>query len=183
LTDLVPDAIEPVVAWRAWYLRRSSEERRFRLESVLHRCLWPARQELSASCLTAGGEPAHGHVAPAYGCQCGVYGAAHVAAVASYVGGAHAAQTRPRAAGLVALWGHVLEHEWGWRASQAYPVHLWLPVRDVCGHAVPDWKVLASDLLDYGVPVEPVEGNDTTDIIVELQRAGQLARGRFRQAA
>jgi hypothetical protein len=43
--------------------------------------------------------------------------------------------------------------------------------------------VLASDLLDYGVPVEPVEGNDTAGIIVELQRARQLARDRFRQAA
>jgi hypothetical protein len=40
--------------------------------------------------------------------------------------------------GQVALWGHVIEHQRGYRAQYAYPVRLWAPAREgIVGTMVP----------------------------------------------
>jgi len=57
-----------------------------------------------------------GHRVPAADCECGVYATKAVDALVS---------DKPDAwVGAVALWGTVIEHEHGYRASRAYPLRL-----------------------------------------------------------
>jgi hypothetical protein len=162
----VPDAVEPVVAWRAWFLTRRGTGGRIRLDSVIHACLWPARLPLVARCW---GEPACDHDAPAAACRCGIHGSGEVQGLVHYLGYGSFPATRLRAVGLVSLWGDVVEHERGWRASHAYPYHLWLPVQSLGDGTVDGWRPTALDLADYGVPVEVVEASGVEDLASTLE--------------
>jgi hypothetical protein len=70
-----------------------------------------------------------------------------------------------RVLGRVALWGTVVECERGWRASRAYPAHLYVPsprrpalfvLTGLRRPALPAEEI-ALELAAYGVPVEIVE--------------------------
>jgi hypothetical protein len=176
---VVPDVVEPVAAWRVWLL--DEKTRPWRLDSVILTCRWPVRQELTARCLTSRGDLAGDHFAPLPGCKCGVYGAARIETLMSYIGFPYRQDTRPRVVGLVSLWGKVLEHEQGWRASHAYPLHLWLPILGPTGRPIPDWERIAVDLADYGVPVEIVEHTDAESVLETS--AGAWQRRLDRRAA
>ena len=62
-------------------------------------------------------EPAHGGVIPGEGCKCGIYAANETAVALKY---------SKDVLGRVSLWGHVVEHEQGWRAQYAYPDELYV---------------------------------------------------------
>jgi len=72
----------------------------------------------------------------------------------------------------VSLWGEVVECEWGWRASHAYPERLFVPQppRDA---ALAEW--IAKSLEGYGVPVEIVEATSSRGLIAELGASYALA--------
>ena len=164
---VVPDAVQPVTAWRVWLL----DEKRspWRLDSVILACRWPTRRELTARCLTSRGDHAADHFAPLTGCKCGIYGAASIDTLMSYIGFPYRQDTRPRVVGVVSLWGKIVEHEQGWRASHAYPLHLWLPILGPSGQRIPQWEQIAVDLADYGVPVELVEHADAESVLASSE--------------
>jgi len=173
--DRAPDALEPVTAWRAWFVGRESDDGSPRLHSIIHNCEWPVAKKLEASCLTTRGIVSRPHPAPADGCQCGIYGTARVDGLANYVGHGLGPVPRIQAIGLVRLWGVVREHEYGWRGSRAYPCRLWLPTHDFRDEPIDNWDELAIALADYGVPVEVLDGGRSHEALASL-RAWEAAR-------
>jgi hypothetical protein len=109
-----------ITGWRAWNLSDGAEG------PTLHPLSsdgdpWPPREALRARCEV---RPLwrwrRRHAAPASRCRCGVHAARSLEDL-----------DRPRPAwppapvvGTVSLWGHVVEHERGWRAALAYPARL-----------------------------------------------------------
>lgn len=158
-----PDAIDPVVGWRCWRVFDAHEC--FSLRSACRPFEWLPERAFRASC------DLERHEAPAEGCACGVYAARspslplqylppHVKAAACVRTPAVLNYDRILAFGRVALWGDVVECEWGWRAALAYPIDLWLPAGIVHfrrhGRSVErfDSASVASELgRRYGVPV------------------------------
>jgi hypothetical protein len=176
-----PDAVTPVVAWRAWLVE--GEDSPWRLTSVVHRCPWPVRCELVAGCMTTTGGRAHDHFSPRERCRCGIYGASRIETLLSYVGYPYTPDKRPRVIGLVNLWGRVYEHQQGWRASHAYPLRLWLPILGPSGQALERWQEIALDLADYGVPVDTVECTDAESLLRASMRQWERLQGEERRAA
>ncbi len=125
-----------LIAWRAWTVWEhagalSLRSFAFTLDPAN---TWPARQPYVARCRFR-----RPHVAPVRSCSCGIYGYARLS---SLLGDQHCLPHRlmgdtptSTASGLdfrghryrgvvvgrVALWGHVIEHEGGYRAQYAYP--------------------------------------------------------------
>ena len=95
--------------------------------------------------------------------------------LANYVGHGLGPVPGVQALGLVALWGEVLVHEHGWRASHAYPIRLWLPRRDMRDEPIANWEEIAFDLADYAVPVEALDCGHSPRILATL-RAWEDAR-------
>jgi hypothetical protein len=62
-----------------------------------------------------------------------------------------------RAIGRVALWGAVVDGGLGWRASHAYPAHIYVPTHRENGREI-DARAIARGLANYGAPVEVVAG-------------------------
>jgi hypothetical protein len=166
--ERAPDAIEPVVAWRAWFVQQD-ESARYRLDSVIHHCPWPVGRELFAACLTTRGVVARQHAAPLHPCQCGIYGAATLERLANYLGQGLGPVPRVQAVGLVSLWGNVLVHEHGWRASHAYPRRLWLPCRNPRDEPIHGWESIVLDLTDYNVPLEVIDTGHALDVLAALR--------------
>jgi hypothetical protein len=106
---------EPVMAWRAWRLRRDGRGR-LRLQPAFRGSPWEPLVPTRAACVRH-----RRHDAPKRRCTCGLYGFRDGGEVG--LGG-----TRLAAVGQVALWGRVVEHELGYRAALAYPSR----VRLVC---------------------------------------------------
>jgi hypothetical protein len=144
----VPDAIEPVLAWRTW--RIDASDGRFRLSSVGAPVLWRTDAPLEARCLRAGWRRlGRRHLVPHVGCACGVQGAAELEAALAEA----AADPAPRVLGRVALWGRVAICERGWRASHAYPWDIVVPEPIFRDRADAPLEAVACDLTDYGAPV------------------------------
>ena len=162
--DPVPDYVEPVEAWRVW--RVVMHDRRVVLQSLFARAIWEPAVPLVASC--TGGHRSHwapwrrkpnDHEAPDLDCRCGVYGVRSVAAARSYLETPPLLCRDDRVIGRVALWGNVVEGPFGWRASHAYPVELYLPSPVVAGsglrrRAYVDEILVALEA--YRVPVDVV---------------------------
>jgi hypothetical protein len=81
------------------------------------------------------------------------------------------------AVGLVALWGEVVECEWGWRAQFAYPRSLYLPTgirhfqRSRAGVEIYESTRLAAELSHlYGIPTA-VTGSLKPDALARQARA------------
>jgi hypothetical protein len=155
-----PDYCEPVVGWRVWHAVAAGHE----LVSVFRHAVWPHEGALQAICTwrVFGVRARHsrdGHPAPWPDCQCGIY-AAQPKAFSDYLDdyiaciGGHISKKRLLVFGRVSLWGTVVEHDLGWRASHAYPERLFV----VPGRADPETVTSAiRGLGRYGVPVGTFE--------------------------
>jgi hypothetical protein len=95
---------EPVIAWRAWQWTGSV------LRGVVTE--WP-RQNFIAWCDHCAEPPGWDH-------PCGIYGVPHPSQVGAMFPG------KPDVVGRVALTGLVVEHETGYRASNAKILDLWV---------------------------------------------------------
>ena len=166
-----PDFAEPFFGWRVWLLSREPEG--FRLKSLVHKVVWQPGAPLEASCLRRRSylswvrEPAE-HEPPDEACECGVY-ATQAELLGEYLCLGPIDRPLACAFGRVALWGTVLECERGWRASAAYPYHLYLPSEALARHGQAPYEI-ALHLADYGVPVEVVD-RDLRSALPELARA------------
>lgn len=123
------------VGWRVWTVQDRPEG--VRLGSVIHEAVWTPGTPARATCSV----DAH-HLAPDAGCNCGFHAARDPVDVFSYLHGRNEQGTVCRILGEVILSGHLVETEGGWRASESYPLRLYL--RD---------PELAGALAEYGVHV------------------------------
>ncbi len=101
---------EPILAWRTWALTIRGSD--LSLEPVAGRGrAWPARKPMRSHCRYS-----RLHTSPNLHCSCGLHGARDLDLLR---------KTRtPGVLGRVALWGRVIEHELGFRASLGYPQRL-----------------------------------------------------------
>ena len=104
-----------VVGWRAWTVQETRDG--VRLGSVLYDTVWRPAEPGSAVCHSD-----QLHAAPAIACTCGFHAARDPATVWTYLRGRDDPHTVGRVLGRVLLWGCVVEHEHGWRASHALPL-------------------------------------------------------------
>jgi hypothetical protein len=129
VSDPLYFGLEPILAWRAWVLDTSGS--RPELSSIVYRTPWPAREPLRSTC-EAGGclaarWPAHRHT-------CGIHAFKERAGAEDFPSSWERLRFGPAAhdeyvIGRVSLWGHVVEHEAGYRAELAYPYELVLSLR------------------------------------------------------
>lgn len=165
-----PDFAMPVQAWRAW--RVAERKGRLHLHSVLQKTLWPEGEPLFAGCMRGRSllvrrlSRRWDHDAPERRCECGIYGAS-IERACFYL------TSTPRSGlglvfGRVFLWGTVIECEHGFRASAAYPAHIYVPA-DAHNFSEDGWSEIAIGLQHYRVPVEPliVRGRDAVAAIRE----------------
>jgi hypothetical protein len=129
----VPDYAEPVEAWRVWRVGNGSGA--VVLRSLFADVTWEPCVPLVARC--AAGRRSllrpwrvtrNDHAPPELDCSCGIYGVATADAARRYLDPTRFLSFGDRVIGRVALWGDVVEGEFGWRASQAYPLELLIPV-------------------------------------------------------
>jgi hypothetical protein len=125
---IVPDRFgdEPVYGWRVWKLFVDDCTLR---SSLYWDVIWPRGEEMKATCanVTHLGD---GH--PSLECTCGIWSykdrADALERVLAWDGGADwPVVYRIVVMGRVSLWGHLIEHERGWRASRAYPYDIMIP--------------------------------------------------------
>jgi hypothetical protein len=136
---------EPLIGWRCWFVLPHEPL----LRPILKRGLaWKPREAVEAIC------PEHLHEVPADDaekCRCGIWTVCHPMLL-DEIGWT---STPPKGVaklpgimvvGEVSLWGKIVQHERGWRASMAYPRHLYVFTDD---------PMIAETLRErYGVPVE-----------------------------
>jgi len=158
VTPLAPDYAEPVSGWRAWLV--SEVDGRPLLGGVVFHAAWEPGVPHVAQCLHFRPQRLRpwrrrspDHEAPGEGCRCGIYAAAELADARDYAVPGRLPEpvrwpTLHRVVGRAALWGRVVEHERGWRASHGYPELLLVPADDA------SWLVPALEA--YGVPIEVV---------------------------
>lgn len=171
-----PDYLEPIEGWRVWLVVPDGDHSTPRLRSVVQKTVWPARNALVAECCQRRvlakllRRPVHESV-PELTCQCGIY-ATELTRLEPLLAEAPW-ETGARVLGRVRLWGEVLECEQGWRASHAYPAHLYVPVREGRRPRLTQEEI-AAGLADYGVPVELLPCRPS-------QAVGALTRGMVRR--
>ena len=112
-----PDYAEPLMGWRVWCVVQTREG--LRLASVIHDEVWPVGRDLVARCDTD-----REHIAPQERCTYSIHATRDPKLVRSYLRGRDEPGTVARVLGRVLLWGRVVEHEHGWRASHAYPLEI-----------------------------------------------------------
>jgi hypothetical protein len=177
-----PDFLEPLVAWRVWRVVSTNDG--YRLGSVVKTALWTPGEPLLADCLR---EPtlasffrrrAKPHRAPDDECQCGIY-AGRLSGIGEYMAPS-ATEPSAHVLGQVMLWGTVIECERGFRASHAYPAHLYVPVGGVVasGH---HYGLVAAALEVYGVPVEALDSpaSEATRRLAQMTRSQSLERPNY----
>jgi hypothetical protein len=159
--SVAPDYVAPIIGWRVWLIIPDADS--LRLGSIVFQAPWPPGEPLVADCLRHRGarllfrgRRGLRHAAPKALCECGIYAAADPARLDSYLDNPYPRRrTVHRVVGRVALWGRVVECENGWRASHAYPEHLYVPVP--AAEADPTAaNAIAEQLSEYQVPVELV---------------------------
>ena len=155
---VVRELSRTVVGWRAWAVRETPAG--VRLASVLHELVWRPGGTEVAACAGDGGV----HPVPGPRCSCGFHAARDPADALTYLIGRDEPGTVCRVLGEVALWGHVLETETGWRASHALPLRLY--VRD---------PELAPALSAYGAAIscEPCWSPSSPTCTATLSRSAQ----------
>jgi hypothetical protein len=163
--DTVPDYVEPLEAWRVW--RVGMHDGRLALFSAYAHAPWEPGVPLSATCAKPHRSvrrpwrmEASDHHAPDLGCSCGIYGVRSLAAARWFLESHAFASRADHVIGRVALWGDVVVSQWGWRASVAYPLELFVPAATPLGH----WRRSRLELdetLDaletYRVPVDVLQ--------------------------
>jgi hypothetical protein len=181
-----PDYFTPIVGWRVWLVIRN--HRSIRLKSVAFRTIWHPREELHARCegrpLIARLRRRRNHETPFEDCDCGIHAAKELGFAAGYLG-TYDDLLAPilvhRVIGRVYLWGSVVEGSLGWRASAAFPAHLYVP--PAADSARVDPERVAGALHDYGVPVEVLSVEEHPEIVEALIEAGQWRAAIRRPAA
>jgi hypothetical protein len=163
-TEPIPDYIEPVEAWRVW--RVGMRQGCVVLQSLFTGTVWEPAVPLVASCSKRHRSrwrpwrtERNAHEAPHLDCSCGIYGVRSVAVARSYLERPDLLCRGERVIGRVALWGDVVEGQFGCRASRAYPMELFVPAPAVLRsgfrrRAYVDEILLA--LEEYRVPVDIV---------------------------
>jgi hypothetical protein len=118
MRDVIPDAMEPVIAWRAWIVNGSRDGPRLR---SMNGALWRPRQPMVAVCRQR-------HEPPGAHCVCGLYAASGESRLID-LGYQDYGRRRGEVAcmGTVALWGGIVPAEFGYRAQYGYPQKLWVP--------------------------------------------------------
>ena len=169
-----PDYIEPLVAWRAWLV--TDDDQGIRLRSVVFPTAWSPGSELEAECeqrsrqLLRPWRRREGHPAPSSTCGCGIYGTSETGTLAEYLRrlplvGRDDEFVIGQAIGRVKLWGSVVEHTLGWRASRAYPADLFVP-------ASPHAYRIGVGLEVYDVPVEVLDTSARGSLLDALAKVG-----------
>jgi hypothetical protein len=155
----VPDRIGTVEGWRAWWLvaDRRDPEPGPRLRSIVWSDEWEPMEPMCATCRVIPRTAYYTHEAPSEECHCGIYATFEREEART----SWAAKTRYglppyliplyRVLGRVAMWGTVVEHETGARASTAYPLEFELPRRFPGALLSP--SEAAAALEPWGVPV------------------------------
>jgi hypothetical protein len=165
-----PDFIEPAVGWRTWLVVERAGA--VLLRSVVFDIFWPPHHELAAGCehppprlLTRPWRREQAHEAPSVNCECGIYATKNAERAARYldVDEGQFERVRHRVLGRVRLWGSVVETDCGWRASHAYPAHIYVPTHRANGRCV-DAENIVVGLARYGVPVDVVTGRIGLDL-------------------
>jgi hypothetical protein len=151
----IREIADVIIGWRAWTVRETPEG--LRLGSVLHDLVWTPGEPAVAACRRDEDPftlPIRPHPVPAATCKCGFHAAHDPVDVLSYLRGRDEPGTVCRILGEVALWGHVIQAQAGWRASMSYPVRLYV-----------DDPAVATALTVYGVPVlsEPCRSGSATN--------------------
>lgn len=166
MTSAAPDYFQPALGWRTWLV--VEHDGALHLRSVVFAISWPSRQELVAGCersprqlLSHLWRRRRVHEAPSVNCECGIYAAKTMEHAARYLSGHDdfSQRVRHRVIGRVQLWGSVVETEFGWRASHAYPASLYVPAHCGNGRRI-DAERIALGLTRYGVPVEIVSESE-----------------------
>jgi hypothetical protein len=178
MNPTAPDYIDPIFGWRVWLVVGTN--RSLRLRSVAFECAWVPRSAFEAQC--EGTRAAASfyrrckrHEPLSLECECGIYATKEIAAAAGYLStyedlvGSIATH---RVIGRVALWGSIVEGDSGWRASRAYPAHLYVPPSRPDGTPV-DAGAVARALEGYGVPVEVLQATVHAHLVTELDAVGQ----------
>lgn len=171
----VPDYIAPVQGWRLWLVVCRAES--LQLASIVYDVSWPQGQPLEAQCLhrrrlgmRTWRKEQPRHAVPDSSCRCGIYAASNPFRLGAYLDSDF---VRRRAVhlvvGRVSLWGTVIESERGWRASYAYPSHLYVPL--VARANGPTADTITAELAAYGVPVEVVTETATPGLVGTLAAA------------
>ena len=106
------------VGWRAWTVIETKDG--VRLGSVIYDTVWQPTEQAIAVCHCD-----RSHDAPAIACTCGFHAARDPVDALTYLHGRDEPHTVSRVLGRVLLWGTVVEHEHGWRASHALPLELY----------------------------------------------------------
>jgi len=154
----------PIVGFRFWKLT----EQGVLTSSGSTREYWLPGQPLRARHRHRAGEP-DPHPAPWSHCHCGLYALTrvpHTWSMAfqngqrSYTGGV---ASKEDIAGVVLLWGSVLENEYGWKGEYGYPVELYVPASVARLN-----PLVAVNLQErYGVPVITLpEGSGRNERVV-----------------
>ena len=145
--------------------RVAMREGRVVLQSLFAGAIWEPAHPFVASC--RGGHRSRWapwrnkpnvHPAPELECRCGIYGVQSVALARSYLERPPLLCRDDRVIGRVALWGNVVEGPFGWRASHAYPIELFVPA-GVAAHGLHRRRYMDEILLaleEYRVPVDVV---------------------------
>lgn len=106
--ESIPDSFVYLIAWRSWLYDRGQ------VRSLNVNRLWPIRETFHASCSSV----PNSSIVPSTSCNCGIYGMKNIWSL-------HFQSVS--VVGPVGLWGRVIEHQNGYRAQCAYPLHLYLP--------------------------------------------------------
>ena len=175
---------EPLVGWRCWYVLPHEAL----LRPIFKRGLvWKPRQAQDALC------PEHAHEPPADDCKCGIWTVCHPMLLDEIGWTTAPPSGTPKLPGVlvvgeVALWGKIIQHERGWRASAAYPRHLYvftdepmLPetLRERYGIPVewgPDAERLRR-LLPAGTALEAPPAPTLRDLLLDVLRGGLCSQG------
>lgn len=166
--SVAPDYVDALVAWRAWLVVGKDEETRLR--SIVFPAAWSPGSELVAECRARRRlfwppwRQDRPHRVPSLGCDCGIYGARDIERASEYLQlGPLQGQASPVVLGRVQLWGSIVEHKLGWRASHAYPADIYVPAGPLADR-------IALDLSAYGVPIEVLEDSPRPGIVEALAR-------------
>jgi hypothetical protein len=163
-----PDAIEPVVGWRAWAARPSQADS-WLLHSVAYVAEWPAGAPLHARCRL----PRNAcREIPGPRCRCGIYAVYGPVEAYRYIRNPRRVISGtftgvPIVLGEVALWGRIVVGEFGWRGEFGYPRRLFL----LAGSS-PDDGIVAQRLEDYRVPVSIASRAALFDMRPTARRSG-----------
>jgi hypothetical protein len=143
----VPDAVEPIIGWRAWALIGGGGSGP-RLSSIGYPCMWLPGEALAAECLRV----SRCMPMPGEECDCGVHALNDLDAVIENI---PRPLWPPLVLGRVALWGRVIAGSRGWRAEFAYPKNLIVMERR-------PWRFKKRWELEraYGVPVTAMRWAD-----------------------